>query len=238
MIERTGNDLVVIAANPQELVDAQNATIAEVQKKLIECTDDVAHGENLVNQCTEAGINGNSAKRLLARAKSRKLFLEKTISALEAGYVIMPNMPSRTIAVRVKREKPSDKVVDSTYRAPDVPDVQAEILPVGDGRYVSPQPFIERNHDRDTVEGKTVTIHWAWATGFDEELGLPIEFMKPTVIQMAGKTFTRKIFDEVAIVENQMNTDVDPMVIGRIIDRKNNKRITFLVAWFLDTKDI
>lgn len=238
MIERTGNDLVVIAANPQELVEAQNATIEQVKMKLAETTEDIEHGEQLIAQCAEASINSDSAKRLLSRAKSRKLFLEKTIEALTAGYVVMPNMPARTIAVRVKREKPIDKVSESTYRAPDAPVVQAEILAPGDGRYVSTEPFVERYAERETRDGKEVTVHGVYPTLYDDEIGLPIEFMKPTVVQMCGKMFARKIFDEVAIVENQVSNDVDPIVIGRILDRRNNKTITFLVAWFLDTKDI
>lgn len=237
MIEVTGNDLVVIASDPQELADGQAATIEVMKRKEAEAEAEVQQAEMLVESCMRANIGTASATRALKRAESRHLYLTKVRQALEEGYVIVPNFPGRTIAVRVKRDKPSGKVVETSSKwAQNAPDQIAQILPVGEGRYVDVRPIQKDDSYKETdSDGKQVTKYLAWATDFSEEFGLPVEFMKPTVIQRTGKTMARKIFDEIAITGDPAWTRGDPMVLGRIRDRKNRKEITFLVAWFVDT---
>ena len=63
---------------------------------------------------------------------------------------------------------------------------------------------------------------------------------------MTGKTMARKLFDEIAVVDgvprtrssfvNNNSTKGDPLVVGVILDRVNHKRMSFLIAWFVDTK--
>ena len=239
MIEKTGNDLVVIASSPQELADGQLAIIEQVKAKEKEAQEDYANACVLVSQCEDAKLNAQYAKRLKTRAEGRKRYLLKVRAALESGYVIMPNFPGNTIAVRVKREKPFDKVASSTYGHPSVPDVLPEQLPAGEGRYVDPRPLIDSLREEHTGgKGEKIVERSAWPIGYDEEIALPVDFLKPSIIQMTGAAMNKKIFDELAVTQEASMPKGDPMVIGRIVDRRNNRRISFLVAWFVDTKDI
>lgn len=108
MIEKTGNDLVVIASNPQELVESQQATIGKVAEKIRDADIEVRQARVTIDAGQRAGINVGPAKKILAKCVARAMFLGKVHDALEAGYVIVPNFPGETIAIRVKRNARSD----------------------------------------------------------------------------------------------------------------------------------
>jgi hypothetical protein len=246
MIEKTGNDLLIIASQPAELAEGQAALIERMKGLEIEAQTDLNEANILVERCEKAHLGTDRPKRFVKRAQSRLLYLSKMREALESGYVIMPNFPGTTIAVRVKKKKPNSRTQNAStdWRAKNsVPDVPADILPVGEGRYVNPIPKIWSEQWSED-DGKT-TKAIAYATAFDEELALPVDFLKPTIVEMTGKTMARKLFDEIAVVDGvprsrnafvSNSTKGDPLVVGVILDRVNRKRMSFLIAWFVDTK--
>lgn len=241
MIEKTGNDLVIIADNPQELAEGQVALIEQIKIKEGIAQQDLDSANALIEACEESNINSGHANRLRLRAESRLLYLGKVRSALEAGYAIVPNLTGNTIAIRVKRDKPAPNAQVSTGYKRDQPAALPQILPEGEGRYVDPN-VLQEVHLLDDSAEKHKREWMTVATEFDDDIGLPVEFLKPTIVQKTGKCMMRKLFDEIAVVQNQWNpasgTKGDPMVVGRIIDRRNRKAMSFLVAWFIDTKDI
>lgn len=249
MIEKTGNDLVVIASHPQELAEGQVAVIQKVKEKELEAQDDLASAEHLLTVCKESGLNIPHAERGVRRAKQRVIYLDKVRQALEAGYVLVPNFPGDTIAIRVKEgSTPKRDHQEGNGWQPSVDPQEGHILPAGEGQYVDPLPYSVTGINRSTNDkGEAVTRHYAYATEWDDEIALPVEFVKPTVIERTGMGMTRKIFDEIAVTRNmdmrgastaaRVNKG-DPIVVGRIYDRQNKKAMSFLVAWFVDTKDI
>lgn len=249
MIEKTGNDLVVIASQPSELAEGQVAIIEKVSQKELEAQDDLASAETLLAACESAGLNVTHAKRGVVRAKSRLMYLGKVKAALEAGYVIVPNFPGETIAIRVKKDSsPKRDHRERDRWEPDIPAQEGHILPAGEGEYVNPLPEVYRgSYDGKDNAGVPIKRHYAYASGWDDEISLPVDFLKPTVVQRAGMGVSRKIFDEIAVTRDMDMRSLnqtkrvnkgDPMVLGRIYDRRNNKALSFLVAWFVDTKDI
>jgi hypothetical protein len=248
MIEKTGNDLLVIASQPQELADGQSALIARVKEKEIEAQTDLSEAEILIDRCQKAHLGIERPKRFKKRAESRLLYLSKMREALESGYVIMPNFPGTTIAVRVKKSKPNNRArfASSEWRAENaVPDVAAEILPTGEGSYVNPTPKIYSEGWTEGEGDKKVDKAIAYATAFEEELALPADFLKPSIIEMTSLAMNRKLFDEIAVIDgvprsrnafvNNNSSKGDPLVVGVILDRVNRKRMSFLIAWFVDT---
>lgn len=245
-IEKTGNDLVVIASAPAEMAEGQTALIERVKGLESEAAIDLADAEKLVQQCENSNLAIEPPKRLLVRAKSRALYLSKVREALEAGYAIVPSFLGTTIAVRVKNKKPNSRSHTTGHSnwLPTVPNVPAEVLPSGEGRYVNPQPLVDGDvFPEKDANGKVIRYEsFAYARAFNEEIGLPVEFLKPTIIEMTNKGMARKIFDEVAIIDGNIpdgrggRGKPDPLVVGTIIDRANRKRMSFLIAWFVDTK--
>lgn len=245
MIESTGNDLVVIADNPTEMVEAQQATIATVAGKLAMARNEEADAVETVLALERANLNTDIAKRMLKRCESRTLYLDKAHQALSAGYVIVPEMPRDVIAIRVNR-RPIGQRSESVHRySPSIHEVAASSLPVGEGEYVDPLPESQRgSYNTKDSEGKPITKYYRETTGeWNTDLALPSEFLKPTVIERTGKMMMRKIFDEIAVIgANGLTASrakkADPMVIGSVIDKMANRKLWFLVAWFIDTRTI
>lgn len=243
MIEATGNDLVVIASDPNELAAAQHATIEKVAEKIRMAEIELRQAKVTVEAGSRAGINIGPVKRLVKKAEDRLTYLQKVKDALNEGCVIVPNFPGETVAVRVKRATPRTKQYEgyrweAGRRGAETPDN----LPTGEGRYVTPIPKSEVHQlpKQDNASAKYLTV----PTELNEAIGLPVEFLRPTVVERTGKCMARRIFDEIAVNGNWMNsaagaTKGDPMVLGRIIDRSRPGRVlTFLIAWFVDTSTI
>jgi hypothetical protein len=240
MIEATGNDLVVIASDPNELAESQKATIERVKLKKAEAEQEITAAEAVMDEALRAGLSMEAAKPMIRRARSRLLYLDKVQAALEAGFLIVPAMRGDTVAIRVKRESPAGKVQSREGYKPSLNDQKAQLLPAGQGRYVDPTPFVtEDEHKVRKPDGREITVHTAWASEFDEHVVLPVEFMRPTVIHRTGLMMQRKIFDEIAVIGGRASRSADPLVVGRILDGSQNRRpLHFLIAWFLDTATI
>lgn len=254
MIETKDNDLVVVASDPQELVNSQHALIASVASKIDAARADVKEAEELIAAAKMAAIDDTAAKRLLKREQHRLMYLEKVKAALEAGYILMPNIPGDVMAIRVQRKSPEQ---GPQYAVPanqlvrpvsEVPDA----LPAGEGRYVKPVPDAEVRQNWQSKPDRPLSD--LTIRGFDEDIALPVEFLKPTVVKRTGEALELKVFDEIVLVHNGQTGDSrgairtrkgDPLVIGRIFDVGAGRKVwqrrrvlSFLIAWFVDTKAI
>lgn len=243
-LEVTGDDLVVVASDPNELVAAQHSLIEHVDRLIAETKGELGDGEKVIEQADKAGIKAPLAA-LMKRHESRILYLSKVRAALEAGYVMVPNFPGETMAIRVKRAGPRKVLVSSQWERSAEPRAQQpDSLPAGEGRYVDSIPFRDKWSDTEkNSDGKEITKWHAMATRFDEEVAMPVDFCKPVVIQRTSEALERKIFDELALSTapagyTGTSGRGDPMVLGRVIDKRNRRMLTFLVAWFMDARTI
>jgi hypothetical protein len=123
-----------------------------------------------------------------------------------------------------------------------------DAAPVGTGEYVSPHAALLESTRK--VEGKNfkgepeeVTEHTVWA---DEYLppDFPMKRVKPQILDATGKAMARKIFDEMGVLPARRSMtgrrQGDPIVTGRIVRREGAREIglTFLVSWWIDTRDL
>jgi len=252
-IKVTGDDLLVIAENPAELVASQNALIDNVGHKVELARAELADAEQLLAALREAGLDQRAAERMINRAKSRVEYLVKVHEALSAGYVMVPDMPAETIAIRVKRKPRFQQESGKWQYGLKVGDEVSQSLPSGVGVYASPQPHQTFLQEESVENGKKEITHFVETTGeWDTDLRLPALFLKAQVVERTGKCLTRKLFDEIAINPGEGRAWTNamaslapapaskghPMVIGRIVDRATKKRLCFLIAWFIDTSGI
>jgi len=77
-----------------------------MKEKEADAEIEVRQARVTLEAAARANINSGPIKRILAKAEHRLMFLGKARQALEAGYVIVPNFPGDTIAIRVKRMGP------------------------------------------------------------------------------------------------------------------------------------
>lgn len=253
MIETHGDELVVIASTPDEMVASQHALIASVGEKIVRTEAAIAENKAILAATVKAKVNQTAAKRLLKLSEHRAMYLGKVKAALEAGYVMVPDMEGQILAIRVKRDRPEQGNRTSTTQFISGPTGELpDAIPAGVGEYVNPVPDSTALALFDNAGKQTGTR--LRIEDFSDELALPTQFLKPTIIQRTGEAVELKIFDEIVAVYDGAQTyrrkavkggKGDPLIIVRIFDhgggrKKFQRRATlaFLIAWFIDTSVI
>jgi hypothetical protein len=246
------DDLFVYAANPQEMLSAQARLVSWADRKL---KDEQAEYNDLSENYQHAVKNrwrSAPLKKACDRAMDRVEFYEKVKAALEAGFCIIPNFPGDVFAVRTTTKKLSKKaeVVNGQWGRPgaNISEVESNRPALGQGKYVS--------QDTEFTQQRVVLKH---ETGKDPQYGtkfvrlafkdvdFPFSMAKPVILDATSKAMALKVFDEMVAVSNKeleprrpRRSHGDPMVVGRIFMKNgyNRHTISFLVKWFIDTRDL
>jgi len=232
-------DFTVIANSPKEMEAAQRSLILWAARKIqaIKTELEEAKQQLLIAKEKKWGTSGWSTQVL--RQERRAEFYRKVKAALEAGYYIVPPFPIDIFAIRTERRNP--KRMDSSHS--DNHDQAAEILPIGEGRYVDPKPtrrsYIDQQKQRDGTS-KNVTMYYAREF---QEVGFPFKLAKAEIREATDAAMSLKVFDRFGVLPRVRSPD--PIVCGQIIVpnqqgymRHDPKAITFFVTWWLDTKTL
>jgi hypothetical protein len=145
-------------------------------------------------------------------------------------------------AIRTTAKKPKANMVDEEKRSWGVSspkNQESDRPPTGEGRYVDPRAFVDSEEYKTTnKEGKEVTRMTVHATSFDESIDFPFKLAKIEVLEATQEAINKKVFDEIGIVPRRRGED--PMVVGtvKLGNGWRAKRVSFLITWFLDTKDL
>ncbi len=237
----------LVARNPTEMQTSQ-ANLATWFRGKIELV--ALEASELSEALAVAKRNKWSTKTLASqtsRAMQRKMFYEKCLAAIDAGFTIIPNIPVDIFAIRVKRDKPLPNMQEtrrenpSSWDTPTVPDQKPQILSVGDGNYQSPdQLMVRRGKTEDVDNGKKVIVQTVWATEF-REIEFPVIAAAPSVMSATQAAMAMRIFDEVG-VSPQNQRKGDPLIIGHVLGPTNGylgrKTLSFLIAWHLDVRTL
>lgn len=236
-------DVVVLARDAAEMANAQQGLITWFEAKvgaekaqLAECEENLAIAKGMKTKT-------NGWKRQVTLAKRRVVYYEKGLAALHEGYCIIPEFPVALIAVRTSRSRPPKKWHGGNW-GNNVPDVVSQQLPEGEGQYVDPRPFlgskrvVTARHD----DGKPKSVQtYHQATDFDD-VDFPFKTVKPQILKDLSHAMKRKIFDEIGILPAPRSRGCgDPVIVGRI-KRKTSRYgevvLTFLITWWVDTRDL
>lgn len=224
-------NLPLVALTPWEMPEQQHKLAAWCTRKIDSVQRELATFVALEDEAIAGGFKHASYTAAVNRTKKRIVYYEKIKAAVEAGYLIVPNMPTRTFAVRVKREKPSRK--EGSYRG-NVSTAQPEVLPAGEGRYVDDALYTSSRNYTEQRDGKAVERVRYFATSFDDDVDFPLQGVMPEVLAATSRAMALKLFDQLGVVLN--NGGRDPIVVGQLLDPKGNSRlVTFFVAWWLNT---
>jgi hypothetical protein len=238
------SDTLILASDPKELLSAQTALIADVEAKREAAIEEARAAHDMELSAISANLSVAAAKRIHRRATARVGYLTKVGQALQAGYVMMPDMPGDIVAVRVNRNSPaSSRLSDWSHF---VQDERCQNLTAGIGKYVSPRQTVEKVRVSDKVlsDGRT-TPQYKWrAVALRNPDGLDRRFLRPEVMSRLSAAMTMKLFDEIVTVRPQSRAALrarrsrDPIALGRIVDDANGNVTAFLVAWFMDKRYI
>jgi hypothetical protein len=227
-------DLTVVALTPSEMVPAQAQLTAWCDRKIIALRAELQDLEANLELATEHGWKHTTVASTLNRTAKRIQYYEKVKAALDAGFLIVPNLPVDIFAVRVQRSKQNERVSDTRWSSVAF-NAHAQQLPAGAGRYVDDEVEILDHSYTTVVDGKEKFIR-RYVSGDFDEVDFPITLVKPSVLEATARAMALKIFDQMGIVRNE-GAKGDPIVVGRLIDpRGNGRATTFFVAWWLDTR--
>jgi hypothetical protein len=226
--------MVVVARNPTEMVSAQSDMIEWATAKIAEKQEEATELKENYEIAVKNKWRSSTLKKHMQKALKKVEYYEKVKAALEAGYFIIPNMDLDVFAMRTTRKNPTKKGSTSQWTNRE----QATIAnKMGEGHYVDPTPTeamqtVKKRNDK----GEIIKSGYYWADEFKDVMH-PFQLAKPQVLDATGKAMARKIFDDIGILPKRAGGD--PMVVGRIIHREgyNDHAISFLIAWFVDTRD-
>lgn len=224
----------VMARNQQEMQAAQTQLVSWANGRVGRALAEVADAETNLAAARQAKWKSGPFERLVRLAKDRVHFYDKLKLALEAGYVIVPDMAMDVFAIRTTRGTPTKNL--SKWGWPR--EQASNAPPAGEGRYVDPTAFNQSRRVTETdPSGKPSTHTERWAVSFDETIDFPFKLAKVQVLNATAEAAALKIFDEMGVAP-ATRAKGDPMVIGRINLRGARKSVDFVVAWFLDTRDL
>lgn len=238
------NNIELVALAPSDLLAAQTNLVNWCDHKTQALHLEAAEARENLRIAKDNKWRTTGLQNAATRAEKRIVFYEKIKAAVAAGYLIVPNFPVDLFAMRVSKATPKEEVREpGSWGTPSIP-VTPELLPVGDGRYVGPEATLSNTSYEKREGGKAEVVRQFTADGFQEEIGFPVQAVKPVVLDATQRAMALKIFDAIGLVRNGgaggwVQRKGDPIVIGRLIDpRGNGRMVSFFVAWWLNTRDL
>lgn len=243
-------DLTVIARYPYQMEKCQTALIEWAKRKIATVAAEAADLEENVGIAKVRKWGSAALERAWKRSLKTVDFYTKILAALEAGHCIVPNFPVDIIAVRTKRKRPVKETTTDWSRTHTQ---SSESPSIGEGEFEAAVPVIrqrviERNPDGSEKTKEYFAHEWA-------EFDFPFTTAKPEILDATGRAMQDKFFDEIGVLPGKKKRE-DPIIVGRIYDPRSSaatpwdrrsrghaqsareRFVTFLIAWYVDTRAI
>lgn len=242
IVPTTGENLELSAQNPAEMVQCHQAAIGWCKRKIALVQNEAKELSEAYEHARQAKWSSGTLKRHSELALKRVVFYQKMLAAFEAGYYIVPNFPVTLFAIRTDKPTPKRMWARLRWHGQKNFEQEAKILPVGEGSYQNPQPAVQKDTGSlmsDPKTGDTWSFH---ATNWDN-MDFPANMARVHVMEAATRAMDAKIFDEVGFLPQDSKRNPDPLLIGRIIDPKppgygERRRVSFIIAWHIDTRTL
>ena len=233
--QQEAGNIAVTATIPEEMQCAQDALIVWCRKKVALMKEERDDALACYSEAVKHKWKASPYKRHADGFEKRVVFYDKMLAALQAGYMIVPNMPVALFAVRTGRKKPPKSWMYFKWQS-DVPDVPGQPMVAGECTWVSPDPIVESERFKDE---KGADVEKWRAREISPEIDFPLAMAKPCIMEATGRAMAIKVFDQMGMVP--ANTG-DPMILAQMIDprstRWNRRVVSFLIAWHLNTRDL
>lgn len=244
MTELTTVDQVAEAPIPSTLIALAPQDVPAAQQEIVRfCRRQIrilAVEARELKQSLEVATRNRWGRSSLLKAKSRLkgllTYYRKIQAAVEAGYLIVPNLDVTVMALRVSEDQcPRQDTDVSKQRLLPTTASDLPLLPAGQGEYVGPKAKAKRTSLPAATPTEPYKTKPGWKNTYDfQPVAFPIRAVKPQILDATGLAMTHKIFDRIGVVGNKRQ---DPLVVGEIFhpdDRWRQRRVTFMLAWWLD----
>lgn len=235
-----------VAVNATEMAESKNQIKVFLETKTAEIEQERLEMQGALDVAIMRKWASTSLKNQVRRIVKRKIYYDKLLEAVNAGFVIVPNMPVDVFAIRIKGDRPSwshdygDSKHGFNNASPSVPDETAQELPAGDGNYQS--PLVEFSENRVTSgEGNDKMYHVTQKCEGFQDIEFPLAAAHPLVMNATNRAMVMKIFDRIGIVpQTGRKLRGDPIILGQIVRKEgySEKVASFLIAWHLDFRTL
>lgn len=225
------------ALTPESVQAAQSVLTEWCQAKLAAVRAEIRDLSKNYREAQKAKWRSQPWKRHIDLSQRRLDFYGKVLAALEAGYLVIPNLPLDVFAIRTARAVP---LRGDTTSWGQQHQQEAQALPAGEGRYVSPRPTTSSSTNEFIDEhGKPTKKTWFFAESF-QDVEFPVVGVRPQIIEATHWAAALKVFDEIGLVSTQVNVRRrDPIIVGRIRGpHRTHPGVTCFIAWWLNTRDL
>lgn len=251
IVPTEGGNLELSAQNPIEMVECHNGMIEWANRKLEVVRSEARELKEAYEYAVKQKWRTAILKKHSELAASRVGFFEKMKAALESGYYIVPNFPGAVVfAMRTDKECPDGAIYGTTWTGQTITQEVKNPLPVGEGEYKDPNAETKSMavYTPATERQKFNVMANEW-----KELDFPANMARIHVMKAANRAMALKIFDEIQMLpadrtkragNPRQSRQPDPVLIGTIICKtkspykKDWKRVSFMIAWHIDTKTL
>lgn len=230
--QETGYQL--IATDQEQLGVAHAQMLAWVQGKQVECATELAEETEAFAVAKAHKWATAKLRRRITQLEQRQVFYAKIEEAVQAGYVIVPNFDMNVFAIRTTATDPVGVSMTWQHGRPVYPQ-QAELLPVGEGEYQSPN--VDVGHSPEMVtkpDGTAQKTTRYWPSTF-KDVEFPIALAKPMLMSRTAEVMAKKLFDEIGVaVDTRVSRRAgDPILLGVLRNpRRTRPDITFFIGWY------
>lgn len=235
-----------VAVNATEMAESKSQIKLFLEEKVAEIGLELAE----MTAALEVAILRKWAhlplKNQVRRIGKRKLYYDKLLAAMNAGFVIVPNMAVDVFAIRRQDDDPSWSYDHGSSKhgfnsaSPTVADDKAQELAIGVGDYQS--PLVEFSETRRIEgEGENKIYHVTQKSEGFKDIEFPLAAAHPVVMNATNRAMVMKIFDRIGIVpQTHRRLRGDPIILGQIVMRNGytEKVASFLIAWHLDMRTL
>lgn len=236
-------EVELVAEQPQEMEQCQRSLIAWAKHRVASLQVDYNELKEACELAVKNKWKSSTLKRHMEKAAAEVNYYTKMLGALEAGYVLVPNMPGAIFSVRTDEVCPSGRWKYYFNDALKQPAMTS--LPPGEGEYVAGENKVQEfqvGHDPATRK-----THYQ-ATDFGE-LEFPFQLSKPRLMEATSRAMALRLFDEFMILPADAApkagrptvTRQDPIILGVIACRfgsASEKKVSFMIAWHINTRDL
>lgn len=236
-------DIVVVASNPQQMQTAQANLVEHFTGRLKSYQQDLQEAETNLETAKSRRWKTEPFKRQIARVNQHIEYYAKIRAALMAGYVIIPNMDDLDIfAIRTTRKKPKANIAKGGSSWVEPPERQKSSKPaMGEGRYVNADTLNETWAADVTPAGATTKqVQMRSKAVYFDDIDFPFHLAKPQILDSTAKAMELLAFDDIGVRPGRRIKRGDPMIVGRVLlgSGYSQKIVSFLITWFVDTKDL
>jgi hypothetical protein len=229
-----------VATNPMHLAAIQGQLVQWCQEKRDEVEREYRVLEAAITEAKRGGFKSRAMD-----AASRKLvdsleFYEKVLAVLKLGYMLFPPIDNiEVLAIRSEDgQHHFERTLAGTWGGAPGGVQGADVLPAGDGFYVSPNVHWHKGAIEKTTasDGRTSERQVWYPVAKLDAPDFPLVMARSQSIEATNRAMVELVFDDIAIYPARAKKD--PVILGRIFDPTRTRWLCFMISWRVDKRDL